>query len=141
MEIKIGSIIKILCINGAIEGGKLIEHTKDQMVIELFDRSMFIVQDPFKNVIAIKVTVNETESSEPGKVFVEQEPEPDQYYRQEDLRAKSLAELHKLKAAEERDRARELLQQSKKVEVLPEVKFGYPIFTKSVLEHPKKKIR
>jgi len=141
MEIKIGSIVKILCINGAIEGGKLIEHTQDQMVLELFDRSLFIVQDPFKNVIAIKITVNETESRDPGKVFVEQEPEPDQYYRQEDLRAMKLAELHKLKAAEERIRARDLLQRSMKVETLPEVAFGFPIFTKSVLKHPKKKAR
>jgi hypothetical protein len=140
MEIKVGSIIKILCINGAIEGGKLVEHTKDQMVIELFDRSMFIVQDPYKNVVAIKVTPGVTESSKPEReVFLDQEPEPDRYYRKEELRVKNLAELHMLKANEERKRAGDLLR-SKKVDNLPEVEFGYPILTKSVLKYPKKKI-
>jgi hypothetical protein len=141
MEIEIGSIIKIICTNNVIEAGKLVEYTDEQMVLELFDRSLFIVQDPFKNVVCIRLTPQTTESSEPGKVFVEAEPEPDQYYRQEDLRVKNLAELHKLKAAEERNRARELLQRSKKIETLPEVEFGYPIFTKSIPKYPKKKVR
>ncbi|MCK9567817.1 hypothetical protein M0R72_02555 [Candidatus Pacearchaeota archaeon] len=141
MEIKIGSIIKIICINNVIEAGKLVEYTDEQMVLELFDRSLFIVQDPFKNVMCIRLTPQTTESSEQGEVFVELEPEPAHYYRQEDLRAKNLAELHKLKAAEERKRARELLQRSKNIETLPEVDFGSPFFTKSILKHPKKKAR
>jgi len=141
MEIKTGSIIKIICSNNVIEAGKLIEYTVDQMVLELFDRSLFIVQEPLKNVVCIRITPQTTESSEPGPVFVDKEPELDQYYRQEDLRAKSLAELHKLKAAEERNRARELLQRSKKIDTLPEVEFGYPIFTKPIPKHPKKKTR
>lgn len=141
MEIEIGSIIKIICINNVIEGGRLVELTAEQMVLELFDRSMFIVQDPFKNVLAIKVTPQTTESSEPGRVYVEEEPEPDLYYPQENLRAKNLAELHKLKAEEERNRARELLRRSQKIETLPEVEFGYPIFTKPIPKHPKKKAR
>lgn len=141
MEIEIGSILKIICINNVIEAGKLVEYTDEQMVLELFDRSLFIVQDPFKNVVCIRITPQKTESSEPGTVFVDMEPEPDQYYRQENLRAKNLAELHKLKAAEERERARELLTSSKKIETLPEVDFGYPIFTKPIPKHPKKKAR
>jgi hypothetical protein len=141
MEIEIGSIIKIICINNVIEAGKLVEHTDEQMVLELFDRSLFIVQDPFKNVVCIRLTPQTTESSEQGTVFVEMEPEPDQYYRQEDLRAKNLAELHKLRAAEERKRARELLKRSKTIDTLPEVEFGYPIFTKPIPKHPKKKAR
>jgi hypothetical protein len=135
MEIKIGSIIKILCLNGVTESGKLIEHTKYQMVLELFDRSFFIVQDPYKNVVVIKTSISEMESSDPGKVLVEEDPEPDQYYRKEELRAKSLADLHKLKAA------RELLQRSMKVETLPEVEFGNPIFAKPIPKYPKKKAR
>ena len=141
MEIKIGSIIKILCLNGVTESGKLIEHTKYQMVLELFDRSLFIVQDPYKNVVVIKTSISEMESSDPGKVLVEEDPEPDQYYRKEELRAKSLADLHKLKAAEERNRARELLQRSMKAETLPEVEFGNPIFAKPIPKYPKKKAR
>jgi hypothetical protein len=141
MEIELGSDIKIICANGVVEAGKLIEHTDQQMVLELNDKSLFIIQDPFKNVVAIKVTMQQPESSEPGKVFIEDEPKPDQYYRQEDLRAKNLAELHKLKAAEERERARDLLQRSKKIEILPEVTFGIPIFTKPIPKYPKKKAR
>ncbi len=142
MDIKIGSIIKILCLNGVAESGKLIEHTKYQMVLELFDRSLFIVQDPYKNVVIIKMSANETVSrTDPGKVLVEEDPEPEQYYRKEELRAKNLAELHKLKAAEERSRARELLQRPMKADTLPEVEFGTPIFTKSVPKYPKKKTR
>ena len=141
MEIELGSIIKIICTNNVIEAGKLIEHTDQQMVLELFDRSLFIVQDQFKNVVVIKFTPQQIESSEPGKVFIDEEPEPDQYYCQENLRAKNLAELHKLKAAEERKNARELLQKAKKVDVLPEVEFGYPIFTKPIPKYPKKKAR
>lgn len=141
MEIEIGSIIKIICVNNVIEAGKLLELTASQMVLELFDRSLFIVQDPYRNVVCIRITPQITESSEQGTVFVELEPEPDHYYRQEDLRAKNLAELHKLKAAEERKRARELLQRSQKIETLPEVEFGYPIFTKPIPKHPKTKTR
>ena len=139
MEIDIGSIIKIICINNVIEAGRLVELTDEQMVLELFDRSMFIVLDPFKNVVAIKVTPQTTESSEPDGVFVEEESEPDRYYRREDLRAKNLAELHMLKAEEERKRARELLKRSQKIETLPEAEFGYPIFTKPIPKYPKKK--
>jgi hypothetical protein len=138
MDIEIGSIIKIICTNNIIEAGKLIEHTSKQMVLELFDRTLFIVQDPFKNVVCIRITPQKIESREVEAVHIEADPEPDKYYSKEDLRAKSLAELHKLKAAEERKRARELLQRSK-IETLPEVKFGYPNFTKSIPKYPKKK--
>jgi hypothetical protein len=141
MEIEIGSIIKIICINNVIEGGRLVELTSEQMVLELFDRSMFIIQDPFKNVLAIKITPQTMVSSEPEQVYVEEEPEPDRHYPQENLRAKNLAELHKLKAEEERNRARELLKRSKKIEMLPEVEFGYPIFAKPIPKYPKKKAR
>jgi len=139
MEIEIGSFIKIICINNVIEAGKLIEYSGTQMVLELPDNSIFVIQDPHKNVVCILIEPQKTESREVGKVFVDEELKPDQYYRQEELRTKSLAELHKLKAAEERERARRLLKSSKKIETLPEVEFGYPIFTKSIPKHPKKK--
>ena len=141
MEIDIGSSIKIICSNGVIEGGKLIEFTASQMILELSNKSLFIILDPYKNIVAIKISSDTIESREIGEVFVDKELEPDTYYSREDLRAKSLANLHKLKAEEERIRARELLQQHKKAEVLPEVKFGYPVFPKSVSKCPKKKIR
>jgi hypothetical protein len=139
MEISIGSIIRIICANNLVEGGKLIEYSDQQMVLELLDKSLFVVQDPYKNIVAIKIATQKIESSEPEKVFIEEDPEPDRYYRREDLRAKNLAELHKLKADEERKRARELLQKSSKINTLPEVEFGYPVFTKSVPKYPKKK--
>lgn len=140
MEIEVGSIIKIICINNVIEGGKLLEYNENQMVLELFDRSLFIVQDPLKNIIAIKVDPPAKTSRKPEQVFVEEELKPDRYYPQEELRAKSLAELHKLRANEERERARDLLT-SKKIEAVPEAQFGYPVFSKSVFKYPTKKTR
>jgi hypothetical protein len=131
MEIKTGSIIKIICSNGVVEAGKLIEHTREQMVIEVFDKSLFIIQDPYKNVVAIKITTNETKLSKPEEVFIDEEPIPDQYYPKEELRLKNLAELHLLKANEERKRAQELLKANKIIKHDTN-KFGFPDFTKPI---------
>lgn len=142
MKIQIGSYIKIVCKNGVIEAGKLIEHTTDQMVLELIDKSYTIIQNPNDNVVAIRVSAPGKGSSTEEGVFVDVQLEPDRYYRDEDLRAKNLAELHKLKAHEERQRAIELMR-TKRIESVspPEVLFGTPDFTKPIPQHPKKKTR
>jgi hypothetical protein len=137
MEIELGSIIKIICSNNLIESGTVIEYTKNQLVLELVDHAIFIVQDPFKNIIAIKI-MSGIKPREIEEVLVDEELKPDAYYPKEQLRAMRLADLHKLKAAEERKRARELLQ-SHKLNHLPEVQFGQPNFSQSVFKYPKKK--
>jgi hypothetical protein len=140
MEISIGSMIKIFCLGGVMEAGKLIERTKEQMVLELIDKSYTIIQNPDQNIIAIKISAYERKSSTEDEVFVDVELKPERYARKEDLRAASLAELHKLKANEERKRAREKLT-SYQLTAQPEVAFGLPDFSKSVSKYPKKKTR
>jgi hypothetical protein len=143
MKIEIGSYIKVICVNGMTEAGKLIEHTQEQMVLELIDKSYMIIQRPNNNVVAIKVSAPEKESRDEESVFVDAELKPDRYYRKEDLRAQNLAELQKLKAHEERKRAVELLRthQIKSAYPSPEVLFGTPNFSKPLSQHPKKKTR
>lgn len=137
MKIEIGSKIKIVCKGNLIEMGILIEHTDRQMVLEAIDKSVVIIQNPYENIIAIKVSKQEKESSTRDIVFVDEELKPEKYERREDLRAAELAELHKMRASAEREKARELLT-SFTADKLPEVNFGYPSF-KSFLEHTKKK--
>lgn len=140
MEIKIGSIIKIICANNLIEGGTLLEYNKNQLVLKLIDNSIFIVKNPDVNVIAIKYQPIEEEKDKKQTVLVDEEIQPTQYYDKEDLRLKNLAELHKLKAEEERKRALELLR-TQKITGVAEVSFGYPNFTKSLPKYPAKKTR
>lgn len=139
MEIELGSIIKIICHNNLIESGKVIELNKHQLVLELVDHSVVIIQDPFRNIIAIKI-LSSIKPREIKEVLVDDDVKPDNYYPKETLRAMRLADLHKLKAAEERKRARELLQ-SHKLNNLPEVQFGIPNFSKSVFKYPTTKAR
>ena len=140
MKIAIGSYIKVICTNGVVEAGKLLEHTKAQMVLELADKDHMIIQKPDDNVVAIRISAQERKSSSEEGVFVDVEPKPDRYYRKEDLRAKNLAELHKLKAHEERQRAIELLRTHRVNPVPhPEVLFETPDFTKPIPQHPPQK--
>lgn len=140
MKLQIGSMIKIYCQGGVMEAGKLVEHTKEQMVLELIDKSHTIIQNPDQNVIAIKISGYELESSTQSDVLVDVELKPESYERREDLRAAKLAELHKLKAHEERKRAKEKLT-SYQLTTRPEVTFGTPDYSKPISQHPKKKVR
>lgn len=145
---EIGAYIKLICKNGLVEAGRLVEKAKTVWVLEHLDKSHTILLNPNDNVVAIKVfkpdkidkIEEDSESSEDDGVFVDEELTPSQYHREEDLRAMELAELHKLRAHEERKRARELLQNHRPTS-LPEVNFGQPNFSKSVSQHPKKKTR
>jgi hypothetical protein len=141
MEILIGSMIKIFCVGGVMEAGKLIEHTKEQMVLELIDKSYTIIQNPDHNVIAIKISAYESKSRTEEDVFIDVELNSERYERREDLRVASLAELQKLKANEERKRAKEKLTSYQLTQQPEEVAFGIPDFSKSVSKYPKKKVR
>lgn len=137
--------VKVYFKSGLVEAGRLIEINETHWVIECIDKSILTIIAPLDNVVAVRVFKPErdekTESSaQPDGVFVDEELKPTKYYRREDLRTMELAELHKLKAHEERKRARELLQDHRST-ALPEVTFGLPDFSKSVSQHPKKKIR
>ena len=140
MEIKNGSYIKIICGNNLIGAGKLIEYTADQLVLELLDKSFLIIQKPYDNVLAIKIFGSEMQSRVDGAVFVDTEPKPDKYYPREDLRAMNIAELYKLKAQEERNRAVQLLRSHTPKEIT-EVQFGTPNLSKPISHNPPKKVR
>ena len=139
MKIVKGSLVKIILKNGMVESGKLNEHTSEQLILDLADYSVLIIQNPDENVIAIKVLAAPKKSSCQESVFVDVEQKPETYYRDETLRVKSLAQLHMLKANEERSRAKELLLSYKPTQA-PEVSFGIPNL-KSIPKHPPKKVR
>lgn len=142
MNIPIGSVIKLICTNGVVEEGTLIEHSEHQLVLKLSDDSHSIIQNPYQNIVVIRVSKQEIQSSKAAdsSVYVKEEPKPDKYYKDENLRAMKLAELHKLRAHEERRRAKEKLT-AFKIETLPEVKFGFPGFAKPIHKHTPKKTR
>jgi hypothetical protein len=154
MEIEIGSAIKIICQNNMIEAGILLEYSDDQLVLEQLDKSVVIINDPKKNVLAIKIFGQKEQKSiaegmavekvipKQSSVYIEpiKEDEFKPFIRDESLRVKNLAELHLLRANEERSRAAELLKSSNILKEMPEVKFGTPDFTKSIPKHPPKKI-
>lgn len=137
---EVGDYVKMFCRNGLVEAGKVIEINETHWVIEGIDKSRTIIINPLENVIAVKLKPQSKESSPEEGVHVDVELEPDHYERDEGLRAANLAELHKLRAHEERSRAKELLQ-SHQPSALPEVTFGYPRLTKPVHQHPRKKTR
>ena len=152
MIIEKGTPIKIVCQNGMIESGHLVEHTAEQLVLEQLDKSLIIIQEPYRNVLAIKILKIKEESSivldkavlpkdnpvytEPVEIDEEFKP----FVRDESLRTKKLAELHMLRANEERSKAAELLK-SNKLKEMTEVQFGTPDFTKPLSKYPKKKAR
>jgi hypothetical protein len=144
---EIGAHIKLICKNGLVEAGKLVNIEKDEnghglvWVLQHLDKSHTLIFNPNDNIVAVKVfkpepDQEETESStDDGGVYVDQELEPEEYHRREDLRAAELAELYKQKAHEERKRARELMQ-SHQPSFLPEVTFGTPKTAKPVSHNP-----
>lgn len=136
----VGDYVKMFCRNGLVEAGKLIEINETHWVIEGIDKSRTVIINPLENVIAVKIKPREKESSPEESVHVDVELEPDHYERDESVRAANLAELHKLRAHEERKRAQELLR-SHQPSALPEVTFGYPRFTQPVHKHTGKKTR
>lgn len=142
----VGAHIKLICKNGLVEAGKLVEKRDAVWAIQHLDKSHTLIINPQENVVAVKVfkpepDQEETESStEDDGVFVDQELEPEKYHRREDLRAAELAELYKIKAHEERKRARELLQ-SHEPSSLPEVTFGTPQKAKPLSYNPVQEAR
>lgn len=147
MKLSLGYLIKFICVNGLVESGTVEEITDEELVIKLADNSLFVVLNPKKNLIAYKILKQECESSKADKVIIDKEynPEPDseidKFYKIENLKIKSLVELHKLKAKEEREQVMEKMRSKKINTTLLEVSFGTPNFSKSVFKYPQKKIR
>lgn len=156
----IGAYVKLICKNGLIEAGKLVSKTKTEWVLQHIDKSHTIIMNPQDNVLAVKTFNNEVKKDEPdtiesdtiesdtiepdtSDVYVDEELKPEKYHRREDLRAFELAELYKLKAHEERKRARELVLSHKPSKILNDehydidgVNFGTPQLPKPVSYNP-----
>lgn len=139
---EIGAHIKLICKNGLVEAGKLVLKKDGLWALQHLDKSHTFILNPQENVVAVKVFKPEPEeekeesSADDDGVYVDQELEPEEYHRREDLRAAELAELYKQKAHEERKRARELIQSHQPSSFLPEVTFGTPKTAKPVSHNP-----
>jgi len=139
----VGDYIKVYFKSGFIESGRLTEANETNWVIRCIDESVLTILSPLDNVAAVRVFKPEAKEEKPrsrtnGDVFVDVDLKPTKHYSSEKLRTMELAELHKLKAHEERQRAKEQLR-GHRISSLPEVSFGIPTFRKPVSQHPKKK--
>jgi hypothetical protein len=143
VEIKPGQKVKIFCDEGLTEAGTIEEYSDDQLVLRLIDKSIFVVNDPRKRIIAFKISNSEMKSSGVSDIHVDIELEPDHYHKDEVDRAATLGELRKQLAHEERKRASEHMNRTKVTEsadlVMNQKEYGTPNLTKPIPKHPKKK--
>lgn len=146
MEIKINSLVMVICNNGFKDVGFLKEYTKTQLVVERRDKNIIIINPEQHQPII--VILNEQKEEVNKNVFVtkeevlelEKDLDPNNERDNTDLRTKKLSELYELKVKEEQKRAKDLLN-SNKTNTLPEVQFGTPNFSKSFSKYPTKKVR
>lgn len=116
MEIKPGQHVKILFNDGMVEEG-IIEKWSDgkSAIRNIKGTSVLIIMRTLQDVKAVQIILDKEPKHEPAKpdhkepVYVEESYKPDKYYAKENLRALKLAELHHLRAEEERQRARRKL--------------------------------
>ena len=111
MEPKQGERVKLFFRNGLVEEGIVDLWTQQRAVLRSFaSENVLVIQNTEQDIIAIKIYRDEAQLNSPhpsAQVAVNDELKPDQYYKDEGLRVKSLAELRLLQAMEERKRARE----------------------------------
>jgi hypothetical protein len=139
-----------------VEAGKLLEFTDSQLVLELFDGSVSVTLNPRQNIVRIVIASEKVlqafekqvytdpvknESSENVEPPIEvQMTNSGNDFSILELRTKSLAELHKLKAEAERKIYIDSLKSNKLI-ACPEVTFGTPNFSKPISQYPQKKAR
>lgn len=100
-----GDKVKVLFSNGMVESGTVV-YWSDQKAVLTDGHNKLIINNTLQNIIAIQVIAP---PPKPNEVFVE-EKRPEEYFSRENLRALKLAELHKLRAEEERTKARALVR-------------------------------
>jgi hypothetical protein len=139
--LKENDLIKIICKNGLIEEGRFVFIDNECLIIKLIDNSVYSILNPFDNIVAIKILNVDNVPDNVTNVYIDKEPEPVTYIPDPQLRAKSIAELHKLKAFEERKRAQEALKSHKiSKNIKSEEYLVYPDLTNSNLfKHSTKK--
>jgi len=135
-----GTHVKVYLRNGAVEEGFVEEWNKDNVILKsLIDSTITILHKPLDDIFLTKII----ESKDKQPVFVDEEIKPKKYIRDSRLRAMHLAELHKIKAEEERKRAREALTTFKLSDNIREnTQYAEPIHVaKSIYNNTKKKNR
>jgi hypothetical protein len=141
----IGKCIKVTCHNGFIQEGIVEQFSDDRMDLKLIDGSTLILLNPKTHIFTIHV-FGEVQDKPKAVAKDTTELEAKEKFSHE-LRFKSLAELHKLKAHEEQRTAKELLTSKSISTIAPEVKFEYPNFGslrqpgQPLPKRPKKKAR
>ena len=112
MEPKQGERVKLFFRNGLVEEGIVDLWTQQRAVLRSFaSKNVLVIQNTEQDIIAIKIYRDEAQLNSPypsAQIAVDDELKPDKYYKDESLRAKSLAELRLMQAMEERKRAREV---------------------------------
>ena len=102
-----GQHIKIFFRNGVIEEGLVQEWSNKQAVLKsLSTDNLLLIQDVAQDVMAVKIIVKRPQ--EKIKVYVDEDMEmPPE--RDINLHAKKLSELHRMRIANEQERARHLM--------------------------------
>lgn len=135
-----GDHVKIIFHNGMVEEGIVLEWNdsgKSYLKAPASD-NLLVIQN---TAYVLAVQVEQGSSAKLNKVAIDVELEPIKHESREDLRAASLVELHKLRIAEERTRAREHLTTFKNTGTV-QVQYGLPRnLPKSVLFDPTKENR
>ncbi len=103
----IGQYVKILFKNGFSESGFVYEWGK-HIVLEASDGSSVTVIKNIDDIFLYKILINKKDEKPVSDVYIEP-VQPKQYRRDPVDRGLHLLELHKLRAEEERNRAREKL--------------------------------
>lgn len=130
----IGSTVKVYFKGGLVDQGVVDSWDENEAVLR--SSHSYSLINNLDEIILIKVYEDRKEETA-SEVFVDKELEPQEYHREHIDRALELAELHKLKAEEERKRAREKLTEFKPSANLGTTYDNYSILTdESILHNP-----
>lgn len=105
-----GQHIKIFFRNGAVEEGIVHIWGEKQAVLKsMTTDNLLLIQDVEQDVMAIKIIIVSQQPQEKPKVYVEEDMELPEPERDINLRAMKLSELHRLRIANEKERARKAM--------------------------------
>ena len=150
---KVKDNVQIFCQFGLVEEGVVIGFNEQVLQIQRKDKSIATILKPMDNIICVRKLMPSTEKPKENKeTFLNSlnrlnelikkqhdSPEEKPLFEKESLRAARLADLYKVKSAEERKMIKDLLSQTS-ISNSNKVNYGYPSFFKpSVSKHTKKK--
>jgi len=128
-----GRIVKVTLNNGLTAQGIIESYTQEYLVLKQVDNCFVYIFQPNNNILMVHFLEKQEK-----QVAVTNDLELPKYEPIESLRTMKLAELHKMRAQEERKRAEELLK-SKQIQN-KEINYGYPnLGTQHFQKYPTKK--